>query len=73
MALDYTIALARPQHVEALAGIELSAATMLEGHAPASVLEENTPEGTFHRAQQEGRLWGALADGGKRRQNERML
>lgn len=62
MALDYTIALAQPQHVEALAGIELSAATMLEGHAPASVLEESTPEGTFHRAQQDGRLWVALAD-----------
>jgi len=56
----YTISAARPEHLEALAGIELAAATMLKGHAPASVLEESTPRAKLVRAQEEGRLWIAL-------------
>jgi GNAT superfamily N-acetyltransferase len=56
------ITLARPAHIEALPGIELSAATMLTGHVPASILQESTPLGELREAQQEGRLWVALAD-----------
>ncbi len=58
----YSIAPAQPKHLKALVGIELSAATLLKGHAPASVLEETTPENEFRQAQEEGRLWVALAD-----------
>ncbi len=61
MGIDYTIALAQPQQLEALAGIELAAAMMLKGQTPASVLAETTPEDTLRRAQQVGRLWVALA------------
>lgn len=62
MEPGYTVSLARPEHVGAIPGIELSAATMLRGHVPASVLEESTPEVELWQAQQEGRLWVALAD-----------
>jgi GNAT superfamily N-acetyltransferase len=58
----YSIAPAQPKHLRALAGIELLAAALLKGHAPASVLEETTPENEFREAQEEGRLWVALAD-----------
>ena len=58
----YLITLARPQDIAALPGIELSAATLLEGHVPASILQESTPLGELSQAQQEGRLWVALAD-----------
>jgi GNAT superfamily N-acetyltransferase len=58
----YSIAPAQPKHLKALAGIELSAATLLQGYAPASVLAETTPEEEFRKAQEEGRLWVALAD-----------
>jgi len=57
----YTITTALPEHVQALADIELSAAVLLRGHAPESVLEEVTPECQLRQAQQEGRLWVALA------------
>lgn len=62
MKPSYTIAAARPQHIEALPDIELAAATLLTGHAPPSVLEESSPEEELRRAQQEGRLWVALTD-----------
>jgi GNAT superfamily N-acetyltransferase len=58
----YTITLARAADVEALPQIELSAATMLRGHVPPSILEESIPEPELRQAQQEGRLWVALAD-----------
>ena len=62
MDLRYTIALARTSDVRALALIELEAASLLRGHAPASVLEETTDEDDFRDAQQAGRLWVALAE-----------
>jgi 4-diphosphocytidyl-2-C-methyl-D-erythritol kinase len=62
-ARDYEIALAQPVHVAALAAIELSAATLFRGFAPAApVLGEHTPFEVFQAAQQEQRLWVALAD-----------
>jgi GNAT superfamily N-acetyltransferase len=60
MEPGYTITSARPEHLEALAEIELAAATMLKGHAPAAVLEESTPRAKLVRARQEGRLWVVL-------------
>jgi GNAT superfamily N-acetyltransferase len=62
MDAGYTIVLARPQDVGALAGVEAAAATMLKGYAPASILEETTAEEEVRQAQQEGRLWVALMD-----------
>jgi GNAT superfamily N-acetyltransferase len=59
----YTIATARPQDIRGLAAIERAAATLLHGHAPASVLDETTNESDFREAQADGRLWVALADG----------
>jgi GNAT superfamily N-acetyltransferase len=58
----YRIVAAQPAHLDSLAPIELAAAALLAGHAPPSVLQEVTPEHDFRRAQQEGRLWVALAD-----------
>lgn len=58
----YTITLALPQHLGAVARIELSAAVLLRGHAPDTVLEESTPMNEARQAQQAGRLWVALAD-----------
>lgn len=60
MEPSYSISSARPEHLDALADIELAAATMLKGHAPPSVLEESTPRAEFGRALHEGRLWVAL-------------
>jgi GNAT superfamily N-acetyltransferase len=62
MNLTYTIALAQPQHIQALAGIERAAATLLKGYVPASILEESCPEAELRQAQQNGMLWVALAD-----------
>jgi len=62
MESRYIITTALPHHLSALADIELSAASLLRGHAPESVLAEATPESEFRQAQQEGRLWVALAD-----------
>jgi GNAT superfamily N-acetyltransferase len=59
---NYSISPAQPRHIQALPAIELSAATMLKGHAPPSVLEGSIPESEHRRAQEEGRLWVALAD-----------
>ena len=46
-----------------LSAIELAAARLLEGHAPESVLNETTSLDVLEKAQREGRLWVALADG----------
>lgn len=62
-AQNYEIALARPVHLSALAAVELSAATLFRGFAPAaSVLGESTPYEVFQAAQREQQLWVALAD-----------
>jgi len=58
----YTITAARPEDLSRLAGIELAAARLLEGHAPESVLNETTSLDVLKRARREGRLWVALAD-----------
>jgi GNAT superfamily N-acetyltransferase len=60
MKPHYAITLAGAEHLDALTDIELQAARMLKGHAPASVLEETTPRAEFELAQREGRLWVAL-------------
>lgn len=61
MESQYTIAMARPEHVSALSDVELSAAVLLRGYAPESILREVKPEWQLRHAQQEGRLWVALA------------
>ncbi len=62
MSTTYSITKARPEDVASLNAIELAAAKLLEGHAPASVLNETTREESFLQAQANGRLWVALAD-----------
>jgi GNAT superfamily N-acetyltransferase len=58
---SYSIAKARSHDLPFIAGIELAAAQMLRGHAPASVLSGTTSEIHLREAQAEGRLWVALA------------
>ena len=58
--MPYAIVRARPGDVAALPAIEIAAARLLEGHAPAAVLAEPTAEDDFRDAQAEGRLWVAL-------------
>ncbi|HEX6974906.1 MAG TPA: GNAT family N-acetyltransferase [Vicinamibacterales bacterium] len=58
----YRIASARPSDLERLPAIELAAAALLVGHAPASVLAETTSHSEFDHARQAGHLWVALAD-----------
>jgi len=58
---DYTITQARPTDVKLLATIELAAARLLSGHAPAHVLNETTSEDELDDARRRGRLWVALA------------
>ncbi len=58
----YTIAAARPADLPLLPAIELAAATLLAGHAPASVLAETTSQADLGDAQRRGLLWVALAD-----------
>lgn len=62
MQPSYNIVLAQPKHLKTLADIEVSAASLLKGYAPTSVLKETTPLNEFRKAQEEGRLWVALAD-----------
>lgn len=52
---------ARASDVAALPAIELAAARLLEGYAPASVLVETTAEDELRRALTEERLWVARA------------
>jgi len=58
----YTVGAAAPGDVAHIADIELAAARMLAGHAPAHVLEEVTAPHALHEALREGRLWVARAD-----------
>jgi GNAT superfamily N-acetyltransferase len=62
MKCIYAVGLARPEYVDALSSIELAAARMLQGCAPASVLLETTPRAEFELARCEGRLWVAVCD-----------
>lgn len=61
MPFRYRIISARPNDVKFLAAIELAAARLLAGHAPASVLNETTSEEELLEAQRQGHLWVALA------------
>lgn len=60
-ALDYHVMLARPRDLPLLASVELAAARLLVGHAPASVLRETTSQFELRKARRAGRLWVALA------------
>src|SRR5262245_43475887 len=53
---------ARLQDLARLPAIELAAARLLEGHAPASVLNETTDLDVLQKAQRDGHLWVALLD-----------
>lgn len=63
MASEYLISPARLDDLPLLAGIERAAAVLLEGRAPASVLEETTSLSVLQSACAEGRLLIARADG----------
>jgi GNAT superfamily N-acetyltransferase len=58
----YKIAVARASDLPLLPAIELAAATLLTGHAPASVLAETTSAADFEDAWRGGQLWVALVD-----------
>ena len=58
----YTIAAARRRDLVLLPAIEVAAATLLAGYAPASVLIETTSQADLEEAQRCGRLWVALAE-----------
>jgi GNAT superfamily N-acetyltransferase len=58
----YKIAAARASDLPLLPVIELAAATLLTGHAPASVLAETTSAADFEAARHRGQLWVALVD-----------
>jgi GNAT superfamily N-acetyltransferase len=62
MLPTYRIVHARQHDLPLLPAIELAAARMLTGHAPASVLGETTTQFAFRDAWRHGRLWVALAD-----------
>ena len=59
---DYKIALAELKDIPYLSSVEKAAATLLKGHAPASVLEDTTDDAEFHDAQMDGRLWVARSN-----------
>ena len=58
----YVISTARLEHIGLLPAIELAAAQLLSGHAPATVLDVVTDTQTLTDAVRHGRLWVALAD-----------
>lgn len=58
----YSIGLARPEHIPALAAIELAAAQMAKGHAPDSLLAQTVDQSILKEAARAGRLWIALKD-----------
>ena len=64
MTRPYRIIAARPEDLGRLAAIELAAAGLLAGHAPASVLNHTTSLDDFETAQREGHLWVVLAGDG---------
>ena len=61
MEHSYKIVKARQHDLVLLPDIELAAAALLIGYAPASVLNETTSEQDLREAQAQGRLWVALA------------
>jgi GNAT superfamily N-acetyltransferase len=61
MQPNYQIKGARRRDVHLLPAIELAAASLLEGHAPAAVLRATTSVREFRAAQRAGRLWVALS------------
>lgn len=58
----YAIAFARPRDLPLLASIELAAARLLTGHAPAPVLAEVTSLEELETARRQQLLWVALDD-----------
>src|SRR5262245_12532382 len=62
MNTGYIITMARERDVGLLAAIELAAAMLLIGHAPASVLTETTSQDVLEKARRDGHLWVALVD-----------
>ena len=58
---EYRITQARPTDLRLLASIEIAAARLLSGHAPADVLNETTSEDELDDARRRGQLWVALA------------
>src|SRR4029079_16235694 len=58
---EYRITQARPPDLRSLASIEIAAARLLRGHAPADVLNETTSEDELDDARRPGQLWVALA------------
>lgn len=60
MQPHYQITGARRQDLHLLPAIELAAAVLLNGHAPASILCETTSDREFIAAHRAGRLWVAL-------------
>lgn len=62
MDTSYSIVAARATDVPQLPLIELAAATLLAGHAPAAALAETTSVAQLDRARRDGRLWVALRD-----------
>jgi GNAT superfamily N-acetyltransferase len=62
MNSPYTITSARERDIARLAAIELAAAKLLIGHAPASVLNETTSQDVLRKALHDGHLWVVLAD-----------
>jgi 4-diphosphocytidyl-2-C-methyl-D-erythritol kinase len=56
----YTITRARRKDLPRLAAIEFAAAELLTGHAPDSILKENTSPEELRHAQSHGHLWVAL-------------
>jgi GNAT superfamily N-acetyltransferase len=59
---SYRVVHARSHDLPLLPEIELAAARMLTGHAPAGVLAETTTQFALREARRHGRLWVALAD-----------
>lgn len=62
MSPGHRIALARPQDIAALAGIERAAGELLRGHIPDALLHDTTDERELRSAQQAERLWVALVE-----------
>lgn len=58
----YRVVMARERDIGALGAIERAAAELLRGHAPASVLAEETDAAEFRAARADDRLWVALVD-----------
>lgn len=60
MDARYTIALARPRDLPALASIERAAGRLFEGVIPAALFEQTVDEDDLHDARDDGLLWVAL-------------